>query len=186
MSSSNNETPEVSAAAKSQSKGHPTPTRKEREAANRRPLVPSDRKEAARANKAKLAEERNRARIGMAKGEEKYLPLRDRGPQRKFARDYVDARYNLGELMIPFMLLVIVMSFIPIYDVQVTSTLVLWVFVLLVIVDASFVGMQIRKKVTQKFGSMEKGVRWYAAMRSLQMRSLRLPKPQVKRREYPQ
>jgi hypothetical protein len=84
------------------------------------------------------------------------------------------------------MLLVIVMSFIPIYDVQVTSTLVLWVFVLLVIVDASFVGMQIRKKVTQKFGSMEKGVRWYAAMRSLQMRSLRLPKPQVKRREYPQ
>ena len=28
-------------------------------------------------------------------------------------------------------------------------------------------------------------IRWYAAMRSIQMRFLRLPKPQVKRGEYP-
>ena len=32
---------------------------------------------------------------------------------------------------------------------------------------------------------MERGLGWYAAMRSLQMRFMRLPKPQVKRGEYP-
>ncbi|MEX2441391.1 MAG: DUF3043 domain-containing protein, partial [Pontimonas sp.] len=33
--------------------------------------------------------------------------------------------------------------------------------------------------------SVEKGVRWYAAMRALQMRGLRLPKAQVARGERP-
>ena len=65
-------------------KGHATPTRKEREAANLRPLVNSDRKAASKASRAKMAESRERARIGMANGEEKYLVARDRGPQRRF------------------------------------------------------------------------------------------------------
>jgi hypothetical protein len=34
----------------------------------------------------------------------------------------------------------------------------------------------------EKYGDkVEKGLRWYAAMRSIQMRGMRLPKPQVKR-----
>ncbi|MDP4633398.1 MAG: DUF3043 domain-containing protein, partial [Pontimonas sp.] len=38
-----------------------------------------------------------------------------------------------------------------------------------------------------KYGEekVENGVRWYAAMRALQMRGLRLPKAQVKRGEKP-
>jgi len=45
----------------------------------------------------------------------------------------------------------------------------------------------LRRRIDAKFGegSTERGLRWYAAMRSLQMRQLRLPKPQVKRREFP-
>ena len=166
-------------------KGHATPSRKEREAANKRPLVPSDRKEAARMERARANEERNKARIGLAAGEEKYLPLRDRGPQKKFARDFVDARYNVGELMVPFMFLVIIMTFIPSLPVQESSFLVLWAFFFIALTDVMILGVQLRKRITAKFGSVDKGVRWYAGMRSLQMRPLRLPKPQVGRRQYP-
>ena len=166
-------------------KGHATPSRKEREAANKRPLVPNDRKEAARMERARANEERNKARSGLASGDERYLPMRDRGPQKKFARDFVDARYNVGELMVPFMFLVIIMTFIPSLPVQESSFLVLWAFFFIALIDVMILGVQLRKRVTAKFGSVDKGVRWYAGMRSLQMRPLRLPKPQVKRRQYP-
>lgn len=166
-------------------KGHATPSRKEREAANMRPLVPNDRKEAARMERARANEERNKARIGLAAGDERYLPMRDRGPQKKYARDFVDARYNVGELMVPFMFLVIIMTFIPSLPVQESSFLVLWAFFFVALTDVMILGVQLRKRVTAKFGSVDKGVRWYAGMRSLQMRPLRLPKPQVKRRQYP-
>ena len=166
-------------------KGHSTPSRKEREAANKRPLVPSDRKEAARMERARMNEQRNKQRIGLAAGDERYLPMRDRGPQKKFARDFVDARYNVGELMVPFMFLVIIMTFIPSLPVQESSLLVLWAFFFIALTDVMILGVQLRKRVTAKFGSVDKGVRWYAGMRSLQMRPLRLPKPQVARRQYP-
>lgn len=167
-------------------KGHATPSRKEREAANIRPLVPNDRKEAARLNRQRAIEERNKARIGMAAGDERYLPTRDRGPQRRYARDYVDARYNVGELMVPFMLLVIVMTFLPDIAVQESSFLVLWTFFFIAVADAFIFTRKMGKRIQAKFGTLEKGVRWYAAMRSLQMRPMRMPKPLVARRQFPQ
>jgi hypothetical protein len=41
----------------------------------------------------------------------------------------------------------------------------------------------VKKRVAQKFGAdrIEGGLGWYGAMRSIQMRSLRIPKPQVAR-----
>lgn len=169
------------------SKGHATPTRKEREAANQRPLVPSDRKGASKEYRAQQAEARNRARIGMAAGEEKYLPIRDRGVQKRYARDYVDARYNVGELMVPFMFLVIIMTFLPDQNIAQLGILTLWGFFFIAIIDVLFATWSLRRRIDAKFGEgkMERGVRWYAAMRTLQMRQLRLPKPQVKRREFP-
>jgi hypothetical protein len=166
-------------------KGHATPSRKEREEINKRPLVPNDRKEAARMERARANEARNKARVGLAAGDERYLPMRDRGPQKKYARDFVDARYNVGELMVPFMFLVIIMTFIPNLAVQESSFLVLWAFFFIALTDVMILGVQLRKRVTAKFGSVDKGVRWYAGMRSLQMRPLRLPKPQVGRRQFP-
>ena len=45
---------------------------------------------------------------------------------------------------------------------------------------------RVKKLATAKFGDRtEKGLRWYAAMRTVQMRFMRLPKPQVKRGQYP-
>jgi hypothetical protein len=167
-------------------KGQPTPSRRMQEAANKRPLVPDDRKLAAKQARAKSAEARERARLGMAAGEDKYLPLRERGPQKRYARDYIDARFNVGEFMIPVMFLVILLTFFPDPAIQTYGILALWAFFLVAIVDCVILGFILTKKVEAKFGSdRAEKIRWYAAMRALQLRVMRLPKPQVKRGEYP-
>ena len=167
-------------------KGQPTPSRRVQEAANKRPLVPDDRKLAAKQARAKSDESRERARLGMAAGEDKYLPLRERGPQKRFARDYIDARFNVGEFMIPVMFLVILLTFFPDPSVQTYGILALWAFFLVAIVDCIVLGFILTKKIEAKFGAdRAERVRWYAAMRALQLRVMRLPKPQVKRGQYP-
>lgn len=166
-------------------KGHATPTRREREAQNLRPLVSNDRKAANKVARAKMAESREKARIGMANGDERFLPMRDRGPQRRYVRDYIDARFSAGEALIPLMFLVILSSFVP--GVDVYSFLVLWLFFAIAVIDCVVLGYILRKKIEARTGegSMQKGTRWYAAMRALQLRPMRLPKPQVKRFKYP-
>jgi hypothetical protein len=124
---------------KSSGKGAPTPTRKEREAANRRPLVPNDRKEAARIRRHNTSEAREQARRGMAAGEERYLPTRDKGPQKRFVRDYIDARFNIGELLIPVMFAVLIMTFLPIFELQAYGIFTLWAFFFISIIDLSLI-----------------------------------------------
>jgi hypothetical protein len=168
-------------------KGRPTPTRKEREAARKRPLVPNDRKQARKEHREKMNAAREKARLGMAAGEERYLPQRDKGPQKKWVRDYVDARISIGEFLIPVMFFVIILTFIPSVEAQTISILGLWAFFLVAVLDSVLLGFIIRRKLTAKYGAdkVEK-VRWYAAMRALQLRVLRLPKPQVKRGQFPE
>jgi hypothetical protein len=180
------ETPEEKA-ERLAGKGRPTPTRKEREAARKRPLVPADRKEAARQYRTKNADARERARAGMAAGEDRYLTARDKGPQRRYVRDYVDARFNIGEYMIPVMLIVLVLSFIPIPQTQLYGIVVLWAFFIIAVIDCIVLSFRVQRKVGEKFGQshVERGLRWYAAMRALQLRMIRLPKPQVKRGRFP-
>lgn len=167
-------------------KGQPTPTRKEREAARKRPLVSNDRAAAKKANRAAMAAQRERARIGMERGEERYLPMRDRGPQKRYVRDYVDARFSVGELMIPFMVLLIVASFIPVPEATFYGFIAIWVFFGVAVLDCVVIGFILTKRLAERYGAdkVEK-VRWYAAMRAMQLRRLRLPKPMVKRGQYP-
>lgn len=168
-------------------KGVPTPTRKEREAARQRPLVPTDRKLAAKEARAKMSVARERARLGMAAGEERYLPERDKGAQRKFTRDYIDARFSVGEFMIPVMFVVIILTFLPSRDIQSLGILALWAFFFLAVADCIFLSFKLKSLIRKKFvvSDPQRGTSWYAAMRALQLRMMRLPKPQVKRGQYP-
>ena len=167
-------------------KGHATPTRKEKEAANKRPLVSSDRTQARKDARVQQQILREKARIGMANGDEKFLPARDRGPQKRYVRDYVDARFSVGEVLIPAMFAVIILTFIPNVNVQTIGLFALWAFFAIAVVDVVILGFILNRKLAAKFGAanVEK-VRWYAAMRALQLRLMRLPKPQVKRFQYP-
>lgn len=167
-------------------KGRATPSRAEQEAARKRPLVP-DTKEAKARAKADLANAREKARIGMANGDARYLPARDQGPQRKFVRDWVDSGWHLGEAVMPAMVLVILATFIPVVGLQYWAFIGLWVFIFIVIGDMVITSISVKRAVKKKFGEgkVEKGLGWYAAMRTVQMRFLRLPKPQVKRGQKP-
>ena len=166
-------------------KGRATPTRAEQEAARKRPLVP-DTKEAKARAKADLAVQRDKARAGMAAGDERYLTARDKGPQRRWVRDWVDSGYHLGEAVMPAMVLVIVLTFIPIAAITQYAFLGLWLFIFLVIGDMIWTSFRIKRLAKAKWGDKtEKGLGWYGAMRSIQMRFLRLPKPQAARGKRP-
>jgi hypothetical protein len=170
-------------------KGHATPTRKEREAANLRPLVSSNRAGATKANRAQQAQARDRARAGIAAGEEKYLPQKDKGPQRRFVRDYVDARFSVGEVTIPFLGVYVVVSFVLSSNSAFAQIALyaVYAFLIVLILDCVILGFTLQRKLAAKFGAekVQRGFRWYAAMRSVQLRIMRLPKPQVKRGAYP-
>ncbi|WP_336659312.1 DUF3043 domain-containing protein [Leucobacter sp. USHLN153] len=167
-------------------KGRPTPSRKEAQAANARPIVGSRDKAAVKEQRRQQAEARERMRTGMMQGDERFLGPRDRGPQRRYVREYVDARWNVGELLIPMMLVVLVMTFIP-GPIQVISLFVIWGFVGLAVLDALFLGMRLKGKLAEKFGAdrVQPGFRWYAAMRAFQFRPLRAPKALTKRGNFP-
>lgn len=167
-------------------KGRPTPSRKQAQAANARPIVGSKDKAAIKEQRRQQASARERARIGMMEGDERFLTVRDRGPQRRFVRDYVDARWSVGELLIPMMFVVLIMTFIP-GVMQVVSLIAIWAFVGLAVLDAVLLGVRLKKILAAKFGEdrVQPGFRWYAAMRAFQFRPLRMPKPQVKRGQRP-
>ncbi|MEX5295673.1 DUF3043 domain-containing protein [Kocuria sp. CPCC 205268] len=166
-------------------KGRPTPSRRQQEAARRRPLVPEDRKAAKAQSRDAAREQRLRAQAGMAAGDERFLGPRDRGPQRRFARDWVDSRFNVGEYLMVVALLALVILFFPVQQVAAYGVYLIWALMVLGIVDAVLSTARMKKAMTAKFGTLEPGVRWYAAMRSFTMRRLRLPKPQVARGERP-
>ncbi|WP_298039047.1 DUF3043 domain-containing protein [uncultured Microbacterium sp.] len=186
MSTSTPSTNDDSPETPSTGKGRPTPSRAEQEAARRRPLV-ADTKEARAAAKAQLREQRERAQAGMAAGEDKYLPQRDKGPQRRWVRDYVDAGWHISEWVMALMVVVILVSLIPDPTFSTYAFVGLWCFIFVAVAGMIILGNRVKRKARARFGAdqVEKGLGWYAAMRSLQMRFMRLPKPQVKRGEYP-
>ena len=85
------------AANPSEKKGRPTPKMKQAQAAGIRPLVPVDRRASAKAAKARLREKENAEYEAMQNGDINHMPKAERLPWRIYIRDYVDARFNLGE-----------------------------------------------------------------------------------------
>lgn len=166
-------------------KGRATPSRAEQEAARKRPLV-ADTKEAKARARADMATQREKTRVGMAAGDDRYLTARDKGPQRRWVRDFVDSGWHLGEAVMPAMVVVILATFVPVYGIQFYSFVALWVFILFVVGDMVITSIRVKKIARERWGDKaEKGLGWYASMRTIQMRFLRLPKPQVKRGQRP-
>ena len=162
-------------------KGHATPTRKQREAARKRPLVGDKSPESRAISKEQQRAQRERARIGFANGEEKYLPMRDRGPQKKFIRDVVDSRWGFAELTIPILFLLVVVGYLD-AALNVYVTIGLWVLVLFVLIDVVVLHFRLNRLLAAKFGAdrvEKRGL--YHATRSIQLRVMRQPKPKVKR-----
>ncbi|WP_211489784.1 DUF3043 domain-containing protein [Georgenia thermotolerans] len=170
-------------------KGRPTPKRKEAEAQNRRPLVVNDRKEAKRRAREVRNEAYMRQRQAMITGDERYLPVRDKGPVRRYARDYVDARWSIAEFFMPFALLMIVAMMFAGRFPQFAEIMVLGMYAVLLvaIADSLIMVFFLKRRLRAKFGdkAIAPWTGFYAFGRSFYWRRLRQPKPQVKRGQYP-
>ncbi|WP_409472563.1 DUF3043 domain-containing protein [Streptomyces sp. HC307] len=168
-------------------KGRPTPKRSEAQSQRRSVANTSmTRKEAAKRQREERRAALDRQRQALATGDERYLPARDKGPVRKLARDFIDSRFNIAEFFLPMAVVILVLSMVRVPALQ-TIALLLWLVVIVLIVLDSFVtGYRLKKRLAERFPDDNKrGAVAYALMRSLQMRRLRLPKPQVKRGERP-
>jgi Flp pilus assembly protein TadB len=175
----------TSEAQRAQGKGAPTPKRSVQQAARRRPLVPDDRKAAREQSRSTVRDERARMRQALDTDDERYLPLRDKGPNRRYIRQFVDARVNIGEFLMIAALVFVILSFFQSLAVQSAVLMAFWVLIVAVIVDCVLLRRTLKKKLTEKFGSPNQGDLWYGVTRALQLRRLRLPKPQVRRGQYP-
>ncbi|XUL87613.1 DUF3043 domain-containing protein [Streptomyces galilaeus] len=169
-------------------KGRPTPKRSEAQTQRRSvantTLTRKDASKRQRDERRVLMEKQRQALAG--RGDTRDLPLRDRGPVRKFARDYIDSRFNVAEFFLPMAVVILVLSVVQVPALQNIALLLWLVIIILIVVDSFLNVLRIRKQLAERFpGQDTKGTVWYSLMRSLQMRRLRLPKPQVKRGERP-
>lgn len=160
-------------------KGRPTPKRKVSEAkritSSLAPVVTKDQKRAA-----KLAARQDRiaSRAAYLRGDENALPARDRGPERRFVRNYVDSRRSIGEYFLPIIFVVLLLTLIPKAIVQFTAIAIMYGVLIIAVIDGIFLSRRIRKLVSEKFpNSPTKGLGMYAWLRSTQMRRLRAPHP---------
>jgi hypothetical protein len=163
-------------------KGRPTPTRKEAEAAARaRAKVPRTRKEMAQQQRLAKTESSKKVRAAMKSGDERYLLARDKGPVRRFIRDYVDSRFSFVELMIPILIVTMILGYSGNARLATIGNTLLFGMLLLVILDLFLLRRRIRRQLAVRFpGEPVKGTTYYAVTRALQMKFMRMPKAQVK------
>lgn len=178
-------------------KGKATPKRSVSQAARKQPLVPTGRgatttgRGASKATKAAARSERVHSREMMMSGDERYLQARDKGPVRKLARDTVDSRWNVGEFLLPVMLVVVVLSFSGLQTraPQIFTSIFVLVYAMVIgsSLDAFLLTRRLKRQVGARFGpdAYVRGTTMYAVFRAFQLRRSRIPRPAVKRGERP-
>ncbi|WP_075889768.1 DUF3043 domain-containing protein [Actinomyces provencensis] len=178
-------------------KGHATPTRREAEARRHQPLVPADRKEAKRQAKIRRDAAYQRQQEALVTGDERYLPVRDKGRVRRYARDWVDARWSFSEFVVPVMLIFLVAMMAASFlqrspevanAVVLGMTFVFYGLLIVSVVEGVIVWMRLRKRIQERYPDDEipRGTWFYVYSRMVMARRWRSPKPQVDRGQFPQ
>jgi hypothetical protein len=163
-------------------KGRPTPKRKEAEAARKvSSLAPASTKAEKERAKAAAKSARVAQRAAYMRGDESALPLRDKGPVKKFVRNYVDARRSIGEYFLPVIFIVLFLTLIPNPIFQIGSIAIMYTVLLVSVIDGFLLTRKLKSEVSVKFPEAElKGIGMYGWLRSTQMRRMRTPKPAIK------
>ena len=142
---------------------------------------PKTRKEAAKRTREQAALSRARIKKGAAQGDDRYLAPRDAGPVRAVVRDTVDARRNVGVLLLPLALVLLLAQLSNNQQVQ-AFALTLWLAgVLAVVADTVVTGALLRKRLRAQFPDESKlrGHLAYGLLRSTVLRRFRLPATRV-------
>jgi hypothetical protein len=179
-------------ASESSKKGRPTPKRREA-TQKHHSLAPIKSREEKKRARALAKDARLASRAAYLRGDESALPARDRGPARKFVRDFIDSRRSVGEYFLPIIFIVLILTMIPTATTknaeglpkvpltQVISIAIMYTVLLISVIDGILLNRKIKKLVSAKFpGTTTRGLGLYGWLRSTQMRRMRSPKPQVK------
>jgi hypothetical protein len=163
-------------------KGRPTPKRSEAERRRRQPYTaPRDRKEAARVSRDRQRTDRSRRMEAMRRGEEWAFPPRDRGPVKALARDYVDSKRRVSEFYMYGLLVLLALLFIRAPIVQTIVPLLVLGAVLIMGIEGVLIGRKAKSLAAERLpGESTRGLALYSAMRALQIRRLRVPKPRIR------
>jgi hypothetical protein len=163
-------------------KGRPTPKRRDAEKLRRQPITaPASRKEAYKKVRERQASERVKAREGMAKGDERHLLKRDKGPVRRLARNYVDSRRTFGSYLMYAMFAMVLLSMLPIPAARLLVLFAPPLLLVVVFAEGFLLSRGIKRLAAERYPDEDtKGVGMYAAMRAMQIRRLRIPNPQVR------
>lgn len=164
-------------------KGRPTPSRKDAEIQRKQTLkVPSDPKAAKKAMKDRERQARMEARAGLMAGDPKFLPPRDQGPAKAYTRNFVDRKRRPSEYFIFLAVGILVIGFFRNPQIQNIVSLVWFAVIGLVIIEVGWMLFSLNKQLTERWPAKEdrKGCLLYATLRTLQIRRLRIPPPQVK------
>lgn len=164
------------AAREAAKKARPTPTRKEAEAARRQRVHRTLTKKEARIEASRSSRElRMRS-----------LNAREATPEKALLRDYVDARFNIGEFLLPSLVLILAVSFLGalLPRITVISTVLMYLFILAVLFDGFLIWRGFKKVLAARLpNAPTRGLLMYAINRSIQIRRFRLPRPRVRRGE---
>ena len=187
-------------------KGRPTPKRREVEiergiirdpkapsstaqaSARRRDLKKSMSKDEWKEYKAKERTENRKRQQEVQKamdaGDERYLLARDRGPERRYVRDWVDSRRFINNAVLPVALGLLVIMFIGTWAPEFANIMSLIAMALMVVffIEGVWAGRSANKAVRAKFPGTTAaglGLGFYTYSRMTQPRKWRSPKPRV-------
>ncbi len=175
-------------AVKSREKNAPTPKRNAAQAQNLRPLVPADRKASAKQARARIRQRENIQYEAMRTGDLAHMPKVEQLPWRVYIRDYVDARFSLGEFFVPFAIVIMVCLFVlsRFVIVYIALAVLLYTYLFASVIDMFIMWRKLRKELVRRYGdvavSKQSRSGMYAWSRAMQMRRWRLPKPSSPKR----
>lgn len=155
-------------------KDRPTPSRKEAEAARRQRVTRTLSKREARQEASRSARaQRVRA-----------MNTREMQPEKALLRDYVDARFSIGEFLLPGLFIILVSTFLASALPRVTliATAAMYLYILLVLLDGVLMWRGFKKVLAARLpNASPRGLAMYGINRSIQIRRFRMPPPRIKR-----
>ena len=117
-------------------KNAPTPKRKDAEKANKVNSISAPQTKATKGrDKAAIKARRLEQRAAFMRGEESALPFRDKGPVKRFVRNYIDSRRSIGEYFLPVVAGVLVLSIVHNKFVSLIAILFMYVAMLYTIIS---------------------------------------------------
>lgn len=187
----------VEETSQSRQKKGPTPTRKQAQQRNYRPVVSSsaalskaEKRELRQQQREKQNEAWQVEQEAMRTGDERNMPARYKGVERRFARDYVDARFDLAAAFIPMAILFLFTIFLQgtYPKAYFWATIAFYVIFIAMAIDAWIAARNARILVAYKFGEKRVPHRlmWDTFLRVFMPNRWRRPCPQTKLGHYPE